>query len=50
MDRRENKLRNATGLIGLLFLDTNTEFLKLRLLVAVQRLKISFYMQKYTLF
>ena len=50
MGRRRNKLRNATGLIGLSFLDMNTELLKLRILVAVQDLKISFYMQKFSLF
>ena len=42
MDRGRNKLGNAFGLIGLLFLDMNTELLKLRILVAVQDLKISF--------
>ena len=50
MGRRPNKLRNAAGLIGLFFLDLNTEFLKLRLFGAMQDLKISFYKQKFSLF
>ena len=29
MGRRRNKLRNAAGLIGLSFLDINTEFVKI---------------------
>ena len=40
-------VRNAAGLI--FFLDMNAEFLKLRIPKAVQRLKISFYMQKLSL-
>ena len=47
---RQNKLRNAAGLIGLFFLDINTELLELRVLVAVEDLKISFYLQKFSLF
>ena len=39
---RRNKLRNAAGLIGLFFLDMNTELLELRVLVAVEDIKISF--------
>ena len=45
MGRRRNKQRNAAGLIDLSFLDMNKELLKLCILVAVQDLKISFYMQ-----
>ena len=49
MGRKRNKLRNAAGLIGLSsFLDMNTELLKLRILVAVQNLKISFDMQTFS--
>ena len=35
---------------SLLFLDMNTELLKLRILVAVQDMKISLFMQKFSLF
>ena len=38
MGRRQNKLRNAAGLIGLFFLDMNADFLNLRIFVAVQDL------------
>ena len=38
MIRRQNKLRNDAGLIGLSFLDINIELLKSRILVAVQDL------------
>ena len=41
-------VRNAAGLI--VFLDMNAEFLKLRILEAVQDMKISFYTQKFCLF
>ena len=44
MGRRRNKLRNAAGLAGLLFLEINTEFLKLRTLVAVVICKSSVYL------
>ena len=50
MGRMRNQLRNAAGLIGLSFLDMNTELLKLHILVAIQDLKFSFYMQKFSLF
>ena len=50
MGRRRNKLRNAAGLIDLSFMDMNTELLKLCILVAVQDLKFSFYMQRFSLF
>ena len=50
MARRRNKLRNPVGLIGPSFLDMNTDLLELRILVAVQDLKMSFYMQKFNLF
>ena len=33
-----------------IFLNMNAEFLKLRIIVAVQELKITFYMQKFSLF
>ena len=49
MGRRRNMLRNAAGLIDLFFVDMNTEFLKLRILVAAH-LKISFYTQSFSLF
>ena len=42
--------RNAAGFIGLFFQDINTKFFKMRIFVAVQELKISFYMQKFSLF
>ena len=41
-------IRNAAGFI--VFLDMNAEFLKLRILEAVQDLKINFYLQKFSLF
>ena len=41
-------IRNAAGLI--VYQDKNAEFLKLRILDAVQDLKISFCMQKFILF
>ena len=50
MGRKRRKLRNAAGLLGLFFLDMKTELLKLLILVAVQDLNISFYMQKFSLF
>ena len=50
MGLRPNKLKNAAGLITFFFLDMNTEFLKLRIFGAVHDLKISFYMQKLSLF
>ena len=50
MGRRPNKLKNGASFIALFFLVTNTEFLKLRIFGAVQDLKISFYMQKLSLF
>ena len=34
MGRRRNKLRNATGLIGLSFFEANTELLKFVVVVA----------------
>ena len=40
--------RNAAGLI--VFLDMNADFLKLRILEAEEDLKISFYMQNFSLF
>ena len=50
MGRRPNKLRNAAGLIGLFFSEMNIELLKFRIFVAVEDLKISFYIQKLSLF
>ena len=50
MGCKPNKLRNAAGLNGLFFLGMNAEFLKLRIFVAVEDLKISFYIQKLRLF
>ena len=50
MGRRRNKLRNAADIIGVSFLDMNTELLKLGILVAELDLKISFYMQKFSFF
>ena len=50
MGRRRNKLRNAAGFIDLSVFRHDTELLKLCILVAVQDLKISFYMLRFSLF
>ena len=46
----ETSNETLPALLVFLFLDINTELLKLRTLVAVQDLKIGFYMQKFSLF
>ena len=47
---RKNELTNAAEFMGLFFLDMNKEFLKLRIICSLQDLKISFHMQKFSLF